>query len=62
MYDNGRYSLYIPDPNAVGTAADFDIKARAVENNSYSSREFDDLVNSVTKDCVERVNVLGRFS
>ena len=62
VYDNGRYSLYIPDPNAVGTAADFDIKARAVENNSYSSREFDDLVNSVTKDCVERVNVLGRFS
>lgn len=62
MYDNGRYSLYIPDPNEVGTAADFDIKARAVENNSYSSREFDDLVNSVTRDCVEKVNVLGRFS
>ena len=62
VYDNGRYSLYVPDPNEVGTAADFDIKAGAVENNSYSSREFDDLVNSVTRDCVEKVNVLGRFS
>lgn len=62
VYDNGRYSLYVPDPNAVGYTVDFDIKARAVENNSYASREFDDLVNSVTRDCVERVNVLGRFS
>lgn len=62
VYDNGRYSLYIPDPNAVGYTFDFDIKARAVEDNNHTTAYFSDLVNSVTEDCVEKVSVVGRFS
>lgn len=62
VYDSGSYSLYIPDPNAVGDTADFDIKAIAVEDNSYMTADFNNLVNSVTKDCVEKVSIVGRFS
>lgn len=62
VYNNGEYSLYVPNPNAVGYVVDFDIKARAVEDNNHTTADFSDLVNSVTRDCVEKVNVLGRFS
>jgi len=62
VYDNGRYSLYIPDPDAVGDTADFDIKARAVEDSSYTTADFNDLVSSAARDCVEKAHIVGKFS
>jgi hypothetical protein len=58
VYEEGKYSLYIQD----GKTTDFDIKAIAVEDHSKTTDEFENLINSVTKDCVEKVRILGKFT